>query len=111
MPYHEERFASFLKKEISDFLQANVPREDGAFISVTKVFTRERSDKAEVLISIFPEGRAAEIFRHIKRLERAARKYISSRSRRQFIPRIKFALSGAGKEIELEKLLEKVKNE
>lgn len=111
MPYHKERFASFLRKEISDFLQANVPREDDIFMSVTKIFTRERSDKAEVFILIFPEKRAEETFRQIKRLERGARKYIASRSHRQFIPRIKFTLSGTEKEIQLEKLLEKVKNE
>lgn len=111
MAHQQERFASFLRKEIAGFLQQNAPRNEGVFISVTRVVTRERSDKAEVLISIFPDKNANAIFRNIKRMEKSARKYIASRSRRQFIPLIKFILYGGDKTADLENLLEKVKNE
>ena len=111
MPYQQERFASFLRKEIAGFLQQNAPHDEGTFISVTRVITRERSDKAEVLISIFPGKNAAAIFHNIKRMEKSARKYIAFRSRRQFIPLIKFVLYGGDKSANLENLLEKVKNE
>jgi len=111
MVYQQERFASFLKKEIAGFLQQNIPLSEGVFVSVTKVVARERSDKAEVLISIFPDKNTEAIFRGIKRLEKSARKYIASRSRRQFIPLIKFVFYGGDKSASLENLLEKVKNE
>ena len=111
MPHQQERFASFLKQEIAGFLQQNAPHDEGVFMSVAGVIARERSDKAEVLISIFPDKNAEAIFRNIKRLEKSARKYIASRSRRQFIPMIKFVLYGGDKSASLENLLEKVKNE
>ena len=111
MAHQQERFASFLRKEIAGFLQQNAPHDESTFISVTRVITKERSDKAEVLISIFPDKNAYAIFRDIKRMEKNARKYIASRSRRQFIPLIKFVLYGGDKSADLEKLLEKVKNE
>ena len=111
MPHQQERFASFLRREIAGFLQQNAPRGENIFISVTRVITKERSDKADVLISIFPDKNANAIFHDIKRMEKSARKYIASRSRRQFIPLIKFVLYGGDKTADLENLLEKVKNE
>ena len=111
MAHRQERFSSFLKKEIADFLQKNFARENGIFISVAMVAARERSDKAEVYVHIFPESHAKELFPRIKKLEKSARQYISSRSRRHFIPQIRFVLSGGDEESRLEKLLEKVKNE
>ncbi|KKS96787.1 MAG: hypothetical protein UV75_C0002G0092 [Candidatus Giovannonibacteria bacterium GW2011_GWA1_43_15] len=111
MAHQQERFASFLRKEIAGFLQQNTPHNEDAFISVTRVITKERSDKADVLISIFPDKNADAIFHNIKRMEKSARKYIASRSRRHFIPLIKFVLYGGDKSANLENLLEKVKNE
>ncbi|KKT29030.1 hypothetical protein A3I36_04685 [Candidatus Giovannonibacteria bacterium RIFCSPLOWO2_02_FULL_45_28] len=111
MAHQQERFESFLKKEISEFLQRNTWRGEGVFISVTKVVSGERSDNARVLVTIFPEDKAEETFKQIKRMEKETRRFVASRSRRRFIPQIKFVLYGGGKEMELEKLLEKVKNE
>ncbi|OGF63387.1 hypothetical protein A2926_00255 [Candidatus Giovannonibacteria bacterium RIFCSPLOWO2_01_FULL_44_40] len=107
----KERFESFLKREIAGFLQRNVQREKGVFVSIGEVSARERSDKAEIFISVFPESAAKEIFPRIKKLEKNVRRHIASKSRRQFIPQIHFVLSDTAKEISLEKLLEKVKNE
>lgn len=112
MTYKQERFGSFLKREISEFLQQNTPREESVFISVTRVASEERSDKAEVFVTVFPENQTKEVFRQIKRMEKATRKYISLRSRRQFIPEIIFKeASNQNSAARLEKLLEKVKNE
>lgn len=111
MRHQQERFESFLKREISGFLQQNLPRESGVFVSVAKVISGEKSDKAEVFITVFPENHAKEIFVQIKRAENSVRKYISSRSSRQFIPKITFKMSGQATSERLEKLLEKVKNE
>lgn len=112
MAHQQERFESFLKREISEFLQQNAPRKESAFISVARVASEERSDKAEVFVSVFPENQTKEVFRQIKRMEKATRKYVSSKSRRQFIPEIIFKeASNQNSAARLEKLLEKVKNE
>lgn len=112
MAHHADRFSSFLKKELNVFLQRNAPRGDGVFISVTKIYAPERADKAEVAVSVFPEREAKEVMKSVRRMAGAARKYLASRSRRGFMPKIVFlGEEDAEKVLRLEKLLEKVKNE
>ena len=111
MAHQAERFSSFLKRELNRFLQRNTPHDEGVFISVAKIYAPERSDKAEVAISVFPEKAAKEVLKSVKKLTGEARKYLASRSRRRFIPKIIFlGEEDAERTIRLEKLLEKVKN-
>lgn len=108
----QERFAAFLKRELNGFLQNHVERKNGTFLSLQRIESRGKSDKAEVFVSVFPEKEGDVVFKNIKNLGKAARKYIASRSGRHFVPEIQFKLEkNEASQIRLEKLLEKVKNE
>ena len=112
MAHGEERLASYLKREIADFLAKRSEVPEGAFLSVTGIEIAPSLEDAKVFILVFPESASAEAMRGLKALEREARKYLATRLKRRKIPKILFRLDQAqNREIGLEKLLEKVKNE
>ena len=112
MAYQEERLISYLKREMANFLLRHAVMPEGAFFSVARIYLNSSLDEAKVFILIFPENLTGVAFREIKALERKARKYLSMHLKRRKIPKIIFKLDNdQEKEISLEKLLEKVKNE
>lgn len=112
MAYHEERFVSFLKKEIAAFLQKKFEIGEGVILSVSRVAWGGGAGQAKAYVLVYPERYAKDTLRRLKRFEESTRKYLASRARRAFIPKIIF-LSDTGQEdeIRLEKLLEKIENE
>ncbi|QQG42793.1 MAG: ribosome-binding factor A [Candidatus Giovannonibacteria bacterium] len=111
MAHQAERFSSFLKRELNGFLQRNAPHDEGVFISVAKIHAPERSDKAEITLSVFPEKAAKGTIKSVKKMAGEARKYLASRSRRRFIPKIIFLVEeDAEKTTRLEKLLDGMKS-
>lgn len=112
MSHNAERLASFLEREVTEFLMRHTALPEGAFFSVSRVLLDNSLDKAQVFILIFPDGLANESFSEIRRLEKETRKYIASRLKRHKIPQIRFVMdTGHGKQIRLEKLLENIGTE
>ena len=114
MAYQKERFASYLEQKVSEFFLREgrkvLPAE--AFISVTRVIPNESGDEAEIFVLIFPERLSREIFKEVRHMGSAARKFLADKIKRRKIPNIVFKLDNAQeREVRLEKLLEKVKNE
>ena len=112
MAYQSERFTSFVKKEIAQFLEAHFPRPEDAFVSVTKVLVTESFDRAQVFVTVFPEKYRDEVMRELPRFEKEARAFIAGRLKRHKIPEIRFVFDAeyvSG--IRLEKLLENIEDE
>ncbi|KKT40204.1 MAG: hypothetical protein UW30_C0023G0002 [Candidatus Giovannonibacteria bacterium GW2011_GWA2_44_13b] len=111
MSHNAERLASFLGREVTEFLLRHAVMPEGAFFSVSRVLLDNALDKAQVFILIFPDKLAHESFTEIKHSEREVRKYIASRLKRHKIPHIKFVLDTTQtKQVRLEKLLENIEN-
>jgi|SRR3990167_2803299 len=111
MSHNAERLASFLEREVTEFLMRHAVLSEESFFSVSRVVLDNSLDKAQVFILIFPDKSANEAFKEIRRFERDARKYIASRLKRHKMPQIKFVLDTTQtKQVRLEKLLENIEN-
>ena len=111
MAHNQERFASFLKKELGVFLQRRFPHDPNVFLSVIDVEVSASAEGAKVYVSVFPENRADEVQKELKAARGQARHYLANRMRRRRrIPKILFIPTNIEHEMRLEKLLEKVKN-
>ena len=53
MPHGEERFASFLKREIASFLERELERPVGTLVSITNVALDSAGERADVFVSVF----------------------------------------------------------
>ena len=106
MPYQAERFASFLKKDIAQFLDRSIPRAPGVLCSVTSVVVDPGGERAKIFISVFPEQRGEETFHTLKKYESEARAYISEHLKRRKIPVLTFVRDiNQATQVRLEKLL------
>ncbi len=109
MVYQAERFASFLKKDIAQFLDRSVPRASGVIFSVTSVAVDPGGERAQVFISVFPEKFGEETFRTLKRFEGETRAYVSDHLKRRKIPALIFVRDmNQAAQVRLEKLLENI---
>lgn len=112
MSYHKEQFARQIRRDISEFLENNIPRPNGSFISVTNVALDDRAICADIFVSIFPDADSAKLFKELRFYEKEARTFLAPRLQRRLIPEIKFHLDDSqSSRIGLEKLLENIKNE
>ncbi|MBI2023406.1 30S ribosome-binding factor RbfA [Candidatus Giovannonibacteria bacterium] len=112
MAYHNERFISFLKRELAYFLERDFVRDEGVFLSVTDVRLTSAGDMANIFVSVFPKEKTAEVARSLKKSEKEARKYISSKLKSRKIPKINFLPDNSMENrVNLEKLLKNVENE
>lgn len=111
MSHHEERFTSFLKKEIAMFLERSLERPSATLLSVTDAVMNTAGESADIYVSIFPEKASATVFPVLQRAERETRAYLAAIMKRRKIPQIRFVLdTKQGDRIQLEKLLENVKD-
>jgi ribosome-binding factor A len=111
MNHNKERFSSLLKKEIALFLERNFPRDNGIFLSVTKVRLSGSLEKADVFVSIFPDERAEKTIVLLRRFKGDVMDHIASKIRARKIPNIIFVLDKTqGAEISLEKSLENLQD-
>jgi ribosome-binding factor A len=111
MTYKKERFVSFLQQEISGFLEREVDRDNGVFITVTNLLLKRSGETADVLISIFPESRSEVVFKSLKRYEAKTRLFVAERMRGKHVPKLFFKLDSEHAEERLDKLLDNVQNE
>jgi len=77
MSHHKEQYASLLKKELARFFDHNIPRPDGVLISVTNVYLDDAALRATVMVSIYPDANAKEIFASLKEYEAEAPREIT----------------------------------
>lgn len=111
MPYQNERFESFLKKEIASFLLRWPPTDSGVFVSVVDSVADSFSDTAKIYISIFPKNASGKAIKDLRGVSREVRRCLAERLKRRKIPNILFELANTEQTERLEKILEKVKNE
>ncbi len=111
MNHRDERFISFMKKEIAIFLDREVSRQEGIFFSVTNVVPNQSGERAEVFISVYPEKYSAEITKSLKMYEGATRAHLAGMLKRRKIPFLVFVLdTEQAARVRLEKLLENSEN-
>ncbi len=99
----QEKVNSLLRQFVSSFL---VKEKGSAIVTITRIETSKDLKIAKIFISIFPESKEIEMVKLLKSRIGELHRFIGSRIKMRFLPRLEFEIDKGEKERQkIEKLL------
>ncbi len=89
MTFREQKVNSLLKNLVADFCAKETA---GSIITVTRVEITKDLKSAKIFISIFPENKKNEVLGVLEEKKGELRKYIGSRIKMKFLPRLEIEI-------------------
>lgn len=89
-----DRFNSLLKELVADFL---IKETSGALITIIRIEASKDLKTAKIFINIFPESNEEKVFESIKKRLPGLQRFISSKTKIKFLPRLEFEIDKQAK--------------
>jgi ribosome-binding factor A len=89
-PHHTERFSSFVRSELADFLRDELYCEKGVVVSIFNVESASSEGSVKVLVSVWPESHRSGVAKQLHLLENKAKTYLAKHLNRKYAVSVHF---------------------